>query len=337
MLPERVLVCGTGAMGCLFSARLAPFTEVWQLGSWPAGLGAVRTHGIRLTTDGHTAVRRVHVASLSREVPPVTLALIVVKSAQTARTAAWVAECLDQHGSALSLQNGLTHWPILRSILGPERTCAGVTFEGATLLAPGEVLHAGHGATLLGVPAGSRWLTLLNTAGFSATRTDNVQGLLFGKAVINAAINPITALLHWQNGKLLDEPAILALVEQVTREAELVALRSGVSLPYSDAWAEVVGTCRRTATNQSSMLQDVLRWRPTEIDAITGAIVAEASRLGVPAPLNEAILRLMHDRECEIHRGALPPEELLAQMPTTLSISGGAIKKRRQQDLGGRE
>jgi 2-dehydropantoate 2-reductase len=117
--------------------------------------------------------------------------------------------------------------------------------------------------------------------------------LLWGKLVINAAINPLTALLRISNGKLLVIPEVHELMAEAAREAAIVAARRGVKLPYADPVTAVEDVARKTAANTSSMLQDVLRGTPTEIDAINGAIVQAAEKLGVPTPVNRMLWQLV--------------------------------------------
>jgi 2-dehydropantoate 2-reductase len=112
------------------------------------------------------------------------------------------------------------------------------------------------------------------------------EGLLWSKLVINAAINPLTALLRVTNGQLLERPAARTLVAAAAREAADVAAALGLRLTYPDPVAAAESVARRTASNTSSMLQDVMRGAPTEIDAICGAIVSAGEEWGVPTPVN---------------------------------------------------
>ncbi len=306
----RVAVIGTGALGCLFAARLASCAEVWMLGTWAAGVAAAATTGVCVHEMDGTR-RRVSVRATDdpAQAPPADVALVLVKSYQTARAAAWAARVLKPNGLAVTLQNGLDNGPRLAAAVGAARTGVGVTFEAATLLGPAEVRHAGRGPTLLGpgtgdvaaapaarAPAATSCddlAELLRQAGFAAEVVSPIEGILWGKAVVNAAINPLTALWRVPNGELLATAERRALLADLAREAAGVAAARKVALPYPDPSARVAEVCRATAANRSSMLQDIERGRPTEIDSINGVIVAEGRRLAVPTPLNEAIWRLV--------------------------------------------
>jgi 2-dehydropantoate 2-reductase len=139
----------------------------------------------------------------------------------------------------------------------------------------------------------SHLASLLRSGGFVVETSHDPSGLLWGKLVINAAINPITALLGIPNGEILERPTARALLAALAREAAAVAVAEGVRLPYPDPVQTVETIARRTTANRSSMLQDVTRGAPTEIDAICGAIVAAGERTGVPTPVNRTLWQLV--------------------------------------------
>jgi 2-dehydropantoate 2-reductase len=111
--------------------------------------------------------------------------------------------------------------------------------------------------------------------------------------VINAAINPLTALLGVANGELLTRPPARALMVSLAREAPAVAVALGIRLPYPDPVVAVESIARRTGANLSSMLQDVRRGAPTEIDAICGAIVKAGEQTDVTTPVNRTMWHLV--------------------------------------------
>ena len=280
----RITLLGTGALACLFGAKLAALGPVTLVGTWAEGLAALESRGIWLEEAGAVSIVRVGAAHLACPPSPADLVLVLVKSWQTAGVASHLPALLKPAGLAVTLQNGLGN----RETLGPH-TCQGVTTLGATLLGPGQVRLGGSGPTHI---AGPVWITeTLSQAGLEtyAVVSSQMDSLVWGKLVANCGINALTALLRVPNGELLARPEAAQNMERAAAECADVARAKHIPLPYPDPVAHVREVAQRTALNFSSMLQDVLRGAPTEIDAINGAVVQEGRRLGVPTPVNEAL------------------------------------------------
>lgn len=150
--------------------------------------------------------------------------------------------------------------------------------------------HAGNGVTYLPAAA-AEWLDLFQKAGLPVVASANIEGVIWGKLIINAGINPLSALLNQPNGFLADDPAARATMIAAAREAAAVARALGIDLPYDDPAAAVVEVARQTAENISSMLQDVRRGAATEIDAITGAVIRLGAAVGVATPVNQNLYK----------------------------------------------
>lgn len=293
---NSILILGTGAMACLFAARLsAAKYSVIMLGTWLKGLEALEQHGVRVVeADDREQAFPVQVARSSRTFGKVRYAFVLVKSWQTERAAQQLAECLAPDGLVLCLQNGLGNRETLSEIIGAGRVVIGTTTAGATLLEPGRVRPAGEGVVSLGAHPGVTTLAkALRVAGFIVENAPDANALLWGKLVINAAINPLTAILGIRNGELLERKTAHSLLTATAREAAAVAVAQGVHLPYPDPVIAAETIARRTAHNLSSMLQDIQRGAPTEIDAICGAIVQAGEQTGVPIPINRTLWQLV--------------------------------------------
>lgn len=294
---NKVLIVGTGALGTLFAARLAGSgNQVTILGTWKNALAALNRDGARLVTaegvEIHFPVRATDDPS---ECADADLALVLVKAWQTERAAGQLAACLSQSALAVTLQNGLGNREILSGALGDARVMLGVSTYGATLLGPGLARSGGEGVLSLEAHPGSGQVEcLLRGAGFRVEIVPDANALAWGKLVINAAINPLTALLRVPNGELLKRPAARLLMSALAREAAAVAQAGGVKLPFADPVTAAEEVARRTAANRSSMLQDVKRGARTEIDAICGAVTRAAQERGVPAPVNWTMWQLMN-------------------------------------------
>ncbi len=295
-MSDSLLIVGTGALACLFAARLADAgVQVTLLGNWPEGLQALRQHGVCLVeADCRERAFPVRAIANPADCAGVRFALVLVKSWQTERAARQLAQCLALDGLALTLQNGLGNRETLAQALGAPRVALGVTTTGATLLGPGRVRPGGEGVISLGThPRLGPLTALLRRAGFAVESVPDTDCLLWSKLVINAAINPLTALLRVPNGELLARTAARTLMAAAAREAAAVATARGLRLSYPDPVAAAEDVARRTAANHSSMLQDVERAAPTEIDAICGAIAQAGEQSGVPTPVNRTLWLLV--------------------------------------------
>lgn len=310
----KVGIVGIGALGCLLGAYLGEVTGVVLIGHWPEQVAAIGAAGLWLERpDGRRTRHYPAITANPAEVGPLDVALIAVKSRQTAAAAHMAAPLLGDAGLVVTLQNGLGNCATLRDILGESRVTLGVTSHGATLLGVGQVRHAGIGPTyfgrdpLLGPRQQERLpdlVDLFNAAGFESHRVDNTDGLVWGKLAVNAAINPLTALLRVPNGFLAENEALVDLMRRVAGEVVAVAEAQGILLPFPDPTARPLIVAQATAANRSSMLQDVDRGAPTEIDAICGAVARLGREWGVPTPLNIRLCRLV--RQVEEGRPPLP-------------------------------
>ena len=294
--PPSMLIVGTGSLASLFAARLsASGVSVTMLGTWQVGLEALGKYGVRLVdADGNEQAYSVNVTSDAQTCAGSRYALVLVKSWQNTRVAQQLEKCLAPDGLALTLQNGLGNREAMAQVLGERRVALGITTYGASMVGPGRVRPAGEGTiTITTNPDPSPIGDLLRRAGFHVEYTDNASSLMWGKLLINAAINPLTALLDVTNGELLNRPSARVLMNAVVREAVEVANALGVQLPYPDPTAQAEEVAHRTAANRSSMLQDVSRGTPTEIDAINGAIVKAGREVGVRTPVNRTLWQLI--------------------------------------------
>lgn len=307
----RVVVIGAGAMGSLFGGRLAASGrhEVWLLDPWAEHVAALQAQGLTLTNpDGRVEQIVVNATTAAGAVPrPVDLALIFVKSHATRQAAGQAAPLLGASGLALTLQNGLGNHETIAAVLGAARTVQGVTSQGATLLGPGRVRHAGAGPTHLAATPEQRQRVAaiaeaFSTAGLPTDVQDDLETLIWGKLIVNVGINALTALLRVHNGALAEVPEARALLVEAVSEAMAIAQAAGITLPYDDAVGQVLAVAKATGANRSSMLADVLRGAPTEIEVINGAIVRVAERLGLDAPVNRTLTALVRALDATTER-----------------------------------
>jgi len=291
-----ILIAGTGALAVLFAARLTEAGHsVSILGTWKAGLDALRSKGARIVNaDGTESVYKVRVTNDPRECKDAKHALVLVKAWQTERVASQLKDCFAEDGLAVTLQNGLGNYETLMLGLGPARVALGATTTGATLLGPGLVRAGGEGViSIERHQAIGPMEEALKSARFNLQLVHDAQSLVWGKLVINAAINPLTALLGIPNGELLERPSAREVMSALAREVADVAAAEHIRLPFSDPVKAAEDVAHKTAANHSSMLQDIRRGAPTEIDAICGAVVQAGKKHDLPTPANWACWHLV--------------------------------------------
>jgi len=295
----KIVIIGAGALGSLLAFYLSARSEVWLLDRWGEQVEAIAAGGVTCERAGQAETRAVRATTDAAAIGRCDAALIAVKSRHTR----WAAEQAGKLPGAavVTLQNGIGNRETLAAALGAERVGQGVTTLGATLLGLGRVRQSGHGTTVFGAQpdraAAEQLAALFAASGLPAEVSDDLDALVWGKLVANAGINALSALLRVPNGALAHVPEAAALLEAAAREAAAVAERRGIRLPYDDPAAYALQVAQTTADNWSSMLQDVLRGRPTEIEEINGAVVREGERLGVPTPVNRALADLVRARD----------------------------------------
>ncbi len=306
----EILIIGAGAMGGLFGALLAPFAEVTLYTTNSEHVAIINRDGLTVIgRDGAIRCSRIRTLSDPEQYQRrADLALIFTKSRATTAAATVAQSLLADAGLVLTLQNGIGNVELIAAVVGAERVVAGITSQAATLAGPGQICHAGSGPTHIAATPRQAdrvqaLVALFNRAGIDTRRAEDVESLLWSKLIVNVGINALTALLRVPNGILAQVPACQLLMAQAVDEAVAVARALHINLPVGQPLEQVLQVCTLTAANRASMLQDILRGAPTEIDVINGAIVAKGREVGVPTPVNLMLTQLIKALEATVsHR-----------------------------------
>ncbi len=281
-------VIGPGALGLLFAHALSRVMRVAVIARSQARAQALEA-GVQVGDEEFRPE-----AFGPERLPQADLILMLVKAPQTAEAAVVAAAMKPK--AVLSLQNGLVD-DLLRNALRGVRAGQGVTsvpaYRDGAKIVPG-----GRGETL--VPAGFEdFVAALRAAGFEARVEPDIHRARLAKLLVNACINPLTAVHGVVNGEVL-EPRFAGKVRELAAEASAVLRREGLEVDADAALSRVLAVARATAGNRSSMLQDLENGRETEIDFITGALIEMAARHGVPVPahqsLDEEVRRRVRER-----------------------------------------
>lgn len=288
----KVSVIGPGAMGILFASRLHNAgISTTLVDHRHDRVKRLSKSGLRVESNGNEEIAQPSFSTTT----PIEQDLIIVL------TKAYTTDLLKLPGGipVLTLQNGLGNVEHLCKIVGSSHVLAGSTSEASTHLGEGQIRHAASGVTKIGA-----WTScpadvaeaVLTKAGFAVKTTTSPGQMIWEKTVINAGINPLTALLNLPNGKLVEIKEIRQLMRDLVVEAAKVASTEGYRFEYSLV-EKAEQVCFDTATNISSMLQDIRAGRRTEVDAISGEILRRAEFASMQVPRTRAIYQLIKGLE----------------------------------------
>jgi len=296
----KIVIVGPGAMGCLLAAFLSKSKEeIWILDKDKERAEKLNKQGIILEGISGNLQSQVKITADPKEIGLADVIIICVKSYDTKEAIMRAKSIVGENTEVLTLQNGIGNVEIIGEVVGSEKVIGGVTNEGATLLGIGSIKHAGRGETVIGridgkIPVQMRSIReIFNKVGFETRISRDIKGLLWSKLIINAGINALTAITRLNNGRLVEFEGTRKILREAVTEAVKIAKRKRIKLIYDDPLAKVEAVCEATASNVSSMLQDVLRKKRTEIDFINGVIVRQAQELGIPAPVNSILVDLV--------------------------------------------
>jgi len=293
-------VLGGGAMGTLLAGRLAGTSaDVTLIDTHPAHVRTINTDGITIeTTTGTTETASLEATTEPETLEAVDLLVVCVKRYDTADALASATAVYDDTTTVLTLQNGIGTVETLTEFVAVEQLIVGTTAHGATVVGPGRVRHAGTGATTVGQVTDTEDDTvdavasLLSAAGFDAEIAEDIDVAVWRKLLVNIGINAATALARVPNGALVDTEPGTRLLEGAVSEGIAVANAEGIPLS-EELVAETKTVARQTASNTSSMRQDLEDGSQTEIESLHGELLARADAHDIDVPVNRTLCDLI--------------------------------------------
>jgi 2-dehydropantoate 2-reductase len=320
MSGEPILVAGAGAVGSVFGALLQRAGCAVTLLGRPAHLAAIERRGLQVEgLFGSSVTSGFRLAETPAGLEgPYAAVLLTVKAYDTAHVARTIAPYLDRDGVVISLQNGLGNVEEAAQAVGPHRVVGGRVIFGAMLTDPGRVRVTVYAEpVMVGSPdpgryprldaRARRWAGVFAEAGIPSEYTDDIVAYLWSKVLYNAPLNPLGAVLGLTYGELAEDPELRAVMDGIIDEAYAVARARAVRLHTASAQSfrrEFYGRLvPATADHRSSMLQDIERGRPTEIDAINGRVGEYGREVQVPTPLNDTVTRLVRAKAAKVRCG----------------------------------
>jgi 2-dehydropantoate 2-reductase len=303
----RILVVGAGALGGLVGAHLAEAGEdvlLLEIDQKRADL--LNAEGLYITEEGK-GERKIPVKVITslEGVDPVDLVFISVKTYQTEAAVKGVMPVIGENTRVLSMQNGIGNTGVMAGILGPEKVLSGITYHSIQHTGPNKLRYR-VGIKPIQIapyegkpgPEVDKIGEVFRKAGLNTDVVRNIDHVIWQKLLHNAVVNPVSAVTGLNCNQLLEDPDLQAMMREICMEIIVVMEARGVPIVNKeDPYAPVINSQKALGQNRPSMWQDLNRGLKTEIDALNGAIVTEAERHGLKAPLNWMLVRLVHSAE----------------------------------------
>lgn len=283
----KIMVFGAGSLGSVIGALLSRFHEVCLI-TRGEHLKEIRKNGLRL--EGLLdETFKLQSYDAPRKDSSFDLVIVTVKSYDTEIAARTIEQSFSGRPLVLTIQNGIGNAEKIASVLGKQNVALGVTSMAAHRSRPGVVKYVCQDEMILGSlsrlsEAVIRSEEALSVANISARRTENIEGVIWSKAIVNAAINPLTAIHRCKNGVIAQDNALREQALKICEEGAQVASAKRISLDPHDVARYMMSVATKTAMNKSSMLMDVEFGRRTEIEAICGEILRAGKEVGVETP-----------------------------------------------------
>lgn len=307
----RFDIIGAGALGLLFGGKLAVsgasvrfWTRTPEQAAW------LKQEGIRLTEpdgtsivvegDGFEAYVMEERGANGGFGRADWLLMTTKQRHLDAKLMSSVGRLVGLETKVVCFQNGVGHLEFIARMLPGIPVYAAITTEGAKRTNESSVSRSGYGVTQIGMSGGmsandrygESLVKMLEIAGFTALLSKDIEREIYRKLLINAAINPLTAIWRVANGQLLEKKERLHMLRRLCDEG--IAIYDAYGIPCDkDMFDQIVAVCRATSTNISSMLKDVQQGASTEIDYINGKLVEMARAKGMAVPGHETVWRLV--------------------------------------------
>jgi len=302
-MKKKVCIIGCGAVGSLFAAHLARGgeVEVFAYDVAPAHVEAINEDGLRLSGEADFRAR-LKATTSPRELPGCDFGIVATKSVHTREAIRQTAHLFDERSAVCSVQNGVGNEEILAE--HARWVIRGTTFPAGHIIEPGHVGYDIKGDTWIGpfepaaTPMGmvEELAAILNRAGMKTVALADARGAQWTKLIFNAGTNAVGALTGLDHGAATFLAPTGELFDALIDEGLGVAAALGIQL-HGDPKQMVQKAAHAPGKHKSSMLQDVLAQRPTEVDFMNGAIVQWGEKTGVPTPLNRALWALVKGLE----------------------------------------
>jgi len=299
----RICIIGCGAVGSIFAAHQARLegVEVWAYDVNREHVEAINRDGLRISGAAEFTVR-LNAASDPAQIPRCDYGIVATKAIHTRAAIEQAARIFDDRSAVCSVQNGVGNDEIITEHV--KYVIRGTTFPAGHLISPGHVGYDIKGDTWIGpfepthtpMEMVEELAGTLTRSGMHTIALPDARGAQWTKLIFNAATNPVGAVTRLDHGSATRFEPTGELFKALIEEGKCVARALGIEL-HGDPWDLVMKGASAPGTHKSSMLQDVVASRMTEVDFMNGAIVHWGEKAGVPTPLNRLMWALVKGLE----------------------------------------
>jgi len=309
----RITVVGAGAMGGLFGGLLAEGgLDVTLVDAWPEHIAAIRQNGLRIVGIGGDRAIKVKATTDASEVRTADVVLFQCKAFANETAAKSVKHLFGGATVAITFQNGLGNEQTLGAILGAQNVLGGLTAQAGLAEGPGVVRNFGDLPTYIGEMAGGLSERAVAIAkaftahGLPVSASAEIKRDKWKKLLGNVALGAISAVTDMRSVEIMRVPELQEIVFRAVDEAAAVAAREGVALDVAEArevLMKLVDTSGGgTGNSKSSMREDIIRRRRTEIDTIHGAVARLARQHKVATPTIDTMVAMVKGLQAQYLR-----------------------------------
>ena len=290
----KIIILGAGAIGSLYGARLSKLNDV-TLVAKREHAEKINKNGLKITGEENN-VYKLKATTEINEIEDDTLIILTTKVHRSKDAIEPIKNLIKKDTIILCLQNGLHSEEVVKEIVnGKCIVLRGITAVGATFLEAGTVQFNNLSYTKIEEsPVSKELADNFDDCGLRANVSENLKEDVWKKLILNCVLNPLSAILRRDNGGMSDE-GLNALKQLIVDECLKVANKDGATFDFD--FVEAINNGIEGSRNLSSMYQDILKEKKTEIDYLNGAVVELGKKYGIKCPVNEALITIIREME----------------------------------------
>ncbi len=286
---KKVFILGAGAMGSVIGGLLSKKNDVTLVGN-KAHVEAVNSRGLSISGDVNETFR-IKADTQIQEIPRGTLIFLTTKAYDSERAIIRINKLLRKDTVVLVLQNGLGNEEFVkRAVSRKVKVLRGITTMAAEFFEAGKVRYWKGETIIERDVAAEKVADILSASALKASLSENIRDKIWGKVVVNSVVNPLTAIFRVRNREIGAQP-LASVRHQIVRECVQVGKAEGIAFPRD--LEKVIDREILSYTNFSSMCQDIMKRKRTEIDFLNGKIVELGGKHRIPTPLNETMVHFI--------------------------------------------